>query len=88
MTWPTRPGQAPPEAAGPAVEGPAGEVIYDQPGPQAVVSPPRDPAEREAERLAARDHGGCSRCADLPDGLVEAYRRALRDAEEKGRRLR
>jgi hypothetical protein len=80
--------QPPPESLGPATEDGAGGVIYGQPGVTAVITRQRDPAERERERAAAREHGRCSRCVNLPDDLVQAIGRALYDAEEKGRRLR
>jgi hypothetical protein len=79
--------QPPPEAAGPGTETAGGGVAYGDipPGPTVVVDPPRDPADRERDRAAARD--GCPRCAELPPDLVAELVRALRAAKE-GRPLR
>jgi hypothetical protein len=86
---PPRYPEPPPEALGPAVEDGAGGVTYGvRDTRQFVVSRQRDPDERNAEMAAARERGGCSRCASLPDPLVEALRLALAAARDEGRRQR
>jgi hypothetical protein len=82
--------QPQPEALGPGTEvAGTGEVAYGSTEvPRVFIEPPRDPADREAERAAARQRGGCQRCASLPDSLVQALGAALAAAREEGRRSR
>jgi hypothetical protein len=75
--------EPPPEAQGPGVELPSGGVAYGGTDRATVVIPPARPAwERDADMARARERARCSRCMDLPDDLVLALARALREAKE------
>ena len=77
----------PPEAAGPGTDAPDGSVTYGVDARPNVVVPPARPAwERDADMAAAREHPRCDRCSELPDDLVLALRRALREAKAGGPR--
>jgi hypothetical protein len=73
-----------PEARGPGVDAPDGSITYgvESPAGRVVITPPRPAAERDRDRAKRAANPRCDRCRDLPDDLVRAAVRIIRDARE------
>jgi hypothetical protein len=83
----TSPAATPPEAQGPGDYQPDGRVVYGDAaaaGAQAVIIPAMPAWQRDANMAAYRDR--CTRCAEVPDEVIAAWRQALADV--KAGRLR
>lgn len=76
----------PPEALGPGVDTPSGEVIYGVPGTRVHIEPRVTAEERDRIRAQAERNARCPRCMSLPDDVVASIAAALRTAAREGRR--
>lgn len=79
---------SPPEAQGPAIEGPAGEAIYGHNSRVTVVHDQRrDPAERDREMAEHARNARCKHCMYIPAEVLVALTEAIRTAAREGRQL-
>ena len=58
------------------------------PAGRVVITPQRDPAERERDRTEWARRAGCPRCSELPANLLAALTTALRAAAKEGKQPR
>jgi hypothetical protein len=77
--------QEPPEAAGPATEGPGGTLIYDVPSGVRVVHPGLpSPEERAAEAEARAERIRNCYCAPVPSGVLTQLAQLAAQAGMRG----